>query len=114
MISKSYNGLNAWWPDECIDMLNEHWLVNTHDGGMLRSDVIYEVYHISDNCSKLVNDTMDYLNGKIKFLDGRNKYNIDDAKKVLAMMDKIVEIHKQHIKTERKKAILDCAERYET
>ena len=112
MISKSYNGL--WWPDECIDMLNEHWLIDKREGsGMLQSDVIWEVYHISDDCSILINNTLDYLNGKSKFLNGRDEYNIDAAKKVLAMMDKIVEMYTQHIKTERKNEIQCCATRYE-
>jgi hypothetical protein len=111
MITKSYQGLH--WPDECIDMLNEHWLVDKHDGGMLQLDVICQVYYISDDCRILVNNTLNYLNGKSEFLNGRNKYTIDDAKKVLAMMDKIVEMYTQHIKTERKDEILDCATRYE-
>ena len=112
MISKSYNGF--CWPDECIDMLNEHWLVDKLEGGMLQWDVISQVHSISDDYKKLVNNTLDYLNGKSEFLKKRNKYTVDDAKKVLAMMDKIVEMYTQHIKTERKQEILDCAEKYET
>ena len=111
MISKSYNGF--CWPDECLDMLNEHWLVDKREGGMLQSDVICQVYYISDDCKILINDTLNYLNGKSEFLKRRNKYTVDDAKKVLAMMDKIVKMYTQHIKTERKNEILDCAAEYE-
>jgi DNA-binding PadR family transcriptional regulator len=103
------------WPDECIDMLNKHWLVEKREGsGILQSDIIKKVYRISDDGAKLVNATLNYINGYSEFLKRRNKYNIDDAKKVLAMMDKIVEMYTQHIKTERKKEILDCAKKYET
>ena len=109
--TKSYNG---HWPDECIDVLNEHWLVDKRErSGMLQLDVLRKVYNISDDCAKLVNDTLNYINGYSEFLKRRNKYNIDDAKKVLAMMDKIVEMYTQHIKTERKNEILDCATEYE-
>ena len=114
MITKSsYN--DFCWPDECIDMLNEHWLVDKKlKGGMLQWDVISQLSHEADDCRILVNNTLDYLNGKPEFLKKRNKYTVDDAKKVLAMMDKIVEMYIQHIKTKRKNEILDCAEKYET
>lgn len=110
MITKSF----VCWPDECIDMLNEHWLVDKLEGGALQWDVISQLSREVDGGGILVNNTLDYLNGKPEFLKKRNKYTVDDAKKVLAMMDKIVEMYTQHIKTKRKNEILDCAEKYET
>ena len=98
------------WPKNLVDILNKHWVMAPATDKIIRNDIFWTVFRMSIEGAKLINETLDYINGCDV---DTQQYTIDDAKKVLSMLDEIGKMYVQSIKTKRKNEILDCAMEYE-
>ena len=103
---------NFPWPKDLVDLLNKHWVMSPEKNQIIRNDIFCTVYCVSDKGAKLINETLDYISGYSNFSPRDGKYNIDDAKKVLSMLDEIGKMFNVSRKIERKNEIQKAGEDY--
>ena len=106
------NYKNFPWPKNLVDLLNKHWVMAPKTDRIIRNDIFWTVYRVSDKGAKLVNETLDYINGCSNFSPRDGKYTIDDAKEVLSMLDEIGKMFNVSRKIERKNEIQKAGKDY--
>ena len=100
---------NHHWPKNLVDLLNKHWVMSSTTDAIISKNILWTVFRTSDKGANLIDDTLDYINGC--YTD--TQYTIDDAEKVLSMLDEIGRMFNVSRKIERKNAIQNCGTEYE-